>query len=146
MYALAMTIDHHYWERDHKHHHVRQMEKEALKFHSWKQEKASTSSTTTAPQNKANLSPAASSAKNSSSKSSLSSASKKQPNILQVDLFSKLANNSKLTSDKCKKYLENNLYLYYSAGDYKLDFYPKGYSTSATTDTLVATSEKPSEK
>ena len=39
-----------------------------------------------------------------------------------MDLSSKLANNGKLTSDECKKCLKNNLCLYYSAGDYKLDF------------------------
>ena len=42
-----------------------------------------------------------------------------------MNLSSKLANNSKLTSNKYKKYLKNNLYLYYSARNYKLDFYPK---------------------
>ena len=65
-----------------------------------------------------------------------------------MNLSSKLASNSKLTSDKHKKPLENNLYLYYGVEDYKLDFYPKkqtmvsskGYSTSATT------SEQSSEK
>ena len=141
-----MTINHCYWEQDCKCYCTRQAEKEALESYFQKQEKASISSTITAPQNKANLSPAALSTKNSSSKSSLSSAYKKQPNTLQVDLFFKLANNGKLTSDKHKKYLKNNLCLYCSVGDYKLDFYPKGHSTSATTDTLAATSEKPSEK
>jgi len=43
MYALAMTIDHHYWKQDHKCHCAKQAEKEALEFHSWKQEKTSTS-------------------------------------------------------------------------------------------------------
>ena len=65
-----------------------------------------------------------------------------------MDLSSKLASNGKFTSDKHKKYLENNLCLYCSAGDYKLDFCPrkqttvmfKGYGASATA------SEKPSEK
>jgi len=107
-----------------------------------------------ATQNKANPSPVTSSAKNLSSKSSQSSAPKKQPNTLQIDLSSKLASNSKLTSDKYKKCLENNLCLYCSAGDYKLDSYfkkqtmvtPKNYSASATADSLVAASEKPSEK
>jgi len=42
IYTLAMTINHCYWERDHKYHHTKQVEKEALKSHSWKQEKAST--------------------------------------------------------------------------------------------------------
>jgi len=42
-----------------------------------------------------------------------------------MDFFFKLANNNKLTSDKPKKHLENNLYLYCSAGDHKLDSYPK---------------------
>ena len=42
-----------------------------------------------------------------------------------MDLFSKLANNGKLTSDKCKKCLKNNLYLYCDAGDHKLDFCSK---------------------
>ena len=78
-----------------------------------------------ASQSKTNPSPAASSAKNPSSKSSPSPAPKKQPNTLQVDLSSKLASNSKLTSDECKKHLENNLCLYCSAGDHKLDSYPK---------------------
>jgi len=43
MYTLAMTIDYHYWEQDRKCHCARQAEKEALKFHSRKQGKASTS-------------------------------------------------------------------------------------------------------
>ena len=105
-------------------------------------------------QNKANSAPVASSTKNSSPKSFPSSAPKKQPNTLQVDLSSKLASNGKLTSDKRKKRLKNNLCLYCSAGDHKLDFYPKkqttvslkGRGTSATADTPAAASEKPSEK
>jgi len=71
-----------------------------------------------------------------------------------VDLSSKLASNGKLTSDECKKHLENNLCLYCSAEDHKLDFCPKkqttvsfkGCSTSATADTPEAVSEKPLEK
>jgi len=71
-----------------------------------------------------------------------------------VDLSSKLTSNGKLTSDEHKKCLKNNLYLYCSAGDYKLDscpkkqiiVSPKGCSTSATADTLAAASEKPLEK
>jgi len=59
-----------------------------------------------------------------------------------------------LTSDKRKKHLENNLCLYCGARDHKLDSYPKkqttvspkGYGASATVDTPVAASEKPSEK
>ena len=102
-----------------------------------------------ASQSKANPSPAASSAK-----PSLSPTPKKQPNTLWVDLSSKLASNGKLTSDERKKRLENNLCLYYGAGDHKLDFCPKkqttvspkGRGASATADTLVAASEKPSEK
>jgi len=93
-------------------------------------------------------------AKNPSSKPSPSPAPKKQPNTLQVDLSFKLASNSKLTSDKCKKHLENNLCLYCGAGDHKLDSCPKKQTTvspkdcgaSATADTLAAVSEKPSEK
>jgi len=154
MYILAMTIDHHYWEQDCEHHHAKQAEKEALESHSQKQEKASTSGFVTASQSKANLSPVASSAKNPSSKSSLSPTPKKQPNTLQVNLSFKLASNSKLTSNKCKKHLKNNLCLYCGAEDYKLDSCPKkqtmvsskGCSASATTDTPAATSEKPSEK
>ena len=80
MYALAMTIDHCYWERDRERHHTRQAEKEALESHSRKQGKASTSSSAIASQNKANPSPVALSAKNPSSKSSLSPTPKKQPN------------------------------------------------------------------
>ena len=63
-----------------------------------------------------------------------------------MDFSSKLANNDKLTSDKHKKHLENNLYLYCSAKDYKLDFYLKNRSVSATTDLLAAASKKPLEK
>ena len=154
MYALAMTINHCYWEWDCKCHHERQVDKEALESHSQKQGKTSTSGSAMASQNKANLSLAASSAKNFSSKSSLSPAPKKQPNTLWVDLSSKLANNGKLTSDECKKHLENNLCLYCGAGDHKLDSCPKKYTivspkgrdASATADTLAAASKKPSEK
>ena len=154
MYTLAMTINHRYWERDCKCHHARQVEKEALESHSWKQGKASTSSSVTASQSKANPSPAASSAKNPSSKPSPSPAPKKQPNTPRVDLSFKLASNGKLTSNERKKHLENNLCLYCSAGDHKLDscpkkqttVSPKGRSASATADTPVAASEKPSEK
>ena len=149
-----MTIDHRYWERDHEHYCVRQVEKEALESHSQKQGKASTSSSVTASQSKANLSLAASSAKNPSSKPSPSSAPKKQSNTLQVNLSSKLASNSKLTSNKRKKRLENNLCLYCSVGDHKLDscpkkqtmVSPKGCGASATADTLAAASEKSLEK
>ena len=149
-----MTIDHRYWERDRERHRARQAEKEALESHSRKQGKASTSSSVTASQNKANPSLAALSAKNTSSKPSLSPAPKKQPNTLQVDLSSKLASNGKLTSDKHKKCLKNNLCLYCGAGNHKLDscpkkqtmVSPKGCSASATADTLVAASKKPSEK
>ena len=127
------------------------MEKEVLKSHSQKQEKASTSGSVTASQSKANLSLVASSAKNPSSKPSSSPAPKKQSNTLQVDLSSKLASNSKLTSDECKKHLENNLCLYCGAGDHKLDscpkkqttVSPKGRGASATADTLAAVSKKP---
>jgi len=107
-----------------------------------------------ASQSKANTPPAASSAKNLLSKSSLSSAPKKQPNTPRVDLSFKLASNGKLTSDKHKKHLENNLYLYCGAGDHKLDscpkkqttVFPKGRGASATADTPAAASEKPLEK
>ena len=146
MYILAITIDHHYWKRNHECHHARQVEKEALESHSWKQGKAFISSSVIASQNKANPSLTASSAKNPYSKPSPSPAPKKQPNTLQVDLSSKLASNSKLTSGERKKRLENNLCLYCSAGDYKLDSCSKGHSASATADTPAATSEKPSEK
>ena len=130
------------------------MEKEALESHSQKQGKASISGSATVSQNKANPSLVASSAKSSSSKLSLSPTPKKQLNTLQVDLSFKLASNDKLTSDECKKCLKNNLCLYYSTGDYKLDscprkqttVSPKGRSASATADTPVAASEKPSEK
>ena len=71
-----------------------------------------------------------------------------------MDLSSKLASNSKLTSDEHKKHLKNNLCLYYSAEDHKLDscskkqtmVSPKGHSALATADTPAAVSEKPSEK
>ena len=154
MYALVMTIDHCYWEQDRECHRTRQAEKEALESHSWKQGKTSISGSVMASQSKANPSPAASSAKNPSSKPSPSPAPKKQPNTLWMDLSSKLASNSKLTSDEHKKHLENNLCLYCSAGDHKLDscpkkqttVSPKGRGASATADTLAAASKKPSEK
>jgi len=71
-----------------------------------------------------------------------------------VDLSSKLASNGKLTSDKRKKHLKNNLCLYCGAGDHKLDSCPKkqtmvlskGRGASATADTLAAAFKKPSEK
>jgi len=151
MYALAMTIDHRYWERDHERHCARQAEKEALESHSRKQGKAFTSGSGMASQNKANPSPVASSTKNPSFKPSPSPAPKKQSNTPQVDLSSKLASNGKLTSDERKKRLKNNLCLYCSAGDYKLDscpkkqttVSPKGHSASATADTPAAASESP---
>ena len=154
MYALAMTIDHCYWERDHERHRARQVEKEALESHSWKQGKASTSVSVTVSQSKANPSLAASSAKNPSSKPSLFPAPKKQPNTPWVDLSSKLASNGKLTSDERKKRLENNLCLYCGTGDHKLDscpkkqttVSPKGRGASATADTPAAVSKKLSEK
>jgi len=73
-----------------------------------------------------------------------------QSNSLWVDLFSKLASNSKLTSDEHKKWLENNLYLYCSAGNHKLDFCPKkqttvtskGCGALTTANSPAATSEK----
>jgi len=91
-------------------------------------------------QNKVNISLSASFAKASSS-NMLSPTLKKQSNFLQVNLFSKLANNSKLTSDKYKKYLEKNLYLYCSAENHKLDSYSKKQTTvtSKGCSTLVAT-------
>ena len=106
-----------------------------------------------ASQGKANTSPVASSTK-SSLFNTLSPTSKKQSNSPWVDLFSKLANNSKLISDKYKKYFENNLYLYCSIGDNKLDFCPKkqtivtpkGYNTLVTADSLTAAFKKLLEK
>jgi len=129
MYTLAMTIDHRYWERDRECHHARQVEKEALKSHSWKQGKAFTSISIMASQSKANPSPVALSTKNPFSKPSPSPAPKKQPNTPRVDLSSKLASNGKLTSDERKKHLENNLCLYCSAEDHKLDSCPKKQTT-----------------
>jgi len=65
-----------------------------------------------------------------------------------VNLSSKLANNGKLTSDKHKKHLENNLYLYCGAGDHKLDSYPKKQTTVSPKGhgTSTTASEKPLEK
>ena len=102
-----------------------------------------------ASQNKMNLSLVALSAKPSPFP-----ASNKQSNFPWVNLSFKLASNSKLTSDKCKKSLKNNLYLYYDTEDHKLDsclkkqtmVTPKDCDASATIDPPVAASEKPSEK
>ena len=71
-----------------------------------------------------------------------------------MDLSSKLTSNGKLTSDKCKKYLKNNLCLYCSTGDHKLNscpkkqtmVTPKGHDASVTTNTLAVASKKPLEK
>ena len=71
-----------------------------------------------------------------------------------MNLSSKLASNGKLTGYKYKKWLKSNLYLYCGAGDHKLDscpkkqtiVTPKDYNTTATANSLVAVSEKPSEK
>jgi len=130
------------------------VEKETLESRFQKQGKAFTSSTATASQNKANPSLVASSTKNSSSKSFPSPTLKKQSNTPQVNLSSKLASNGKLTSNEHKKHLKNNLYLYCSTRDYKLDscskkqtmVSSKGYSTLATTDTPATASKKPLKK
>jgi len=65
-----------------------------------------------------------------------------------VDLSSKLANNSKLTSDEYKKHFENNLCLYCSVRDYKLDFCPKKQTvvTPKGHDASATASGKPLEK
>ena len=91
-------------------------------------------------QNKVNISLSALSVKASPS-NMLSPALKKQSNFLQVNLFSKLANNDKLTSDKYKKCLEKNLCLYCGAENHKLDSYPKKQTTVTPKgcNTLVAT-------
>ena len=70
MYALAMTINHCYWEYNHKCHCTRQVEKETFESHSWKQKKASISGPAIAFQNKTNPSLMVLSAKNSFPKSS----------------------------------------------------------------------------
>ena len=101
------------------------MEKKALKSHFWKQDKAFFTSNAIVSQNKTNTSPVASSTKLSPSKPSFPTL-KKQSNFSWVNLSFKLANNGKLTSDKCKKHLKNNLYLYYGVGDHKLDSCSKG--------------------
>ena len=105
-------------------------------------------------QNKANPSLAALSTKTSFSKSSLSPTPKKQLSTLWIDLSSKLASNSKLTSDEHKKHLENNLCFYCGTGDHKLDSCSKKQitvtfkdcGTLATADSLAAASEKFLEK
>jgi len=71
-----------------------------------------------------------------------------------MDLSSKLASNSKLTSDERKKHLKNNLCLYYGTEDHKLDscskkqttVSSKGCSASATADTPATASKKLLEK
>ena len=67
-----------------------------------------------------------------------------------MNLSFKLANNGKLTSDKHKKYLENNLCLYYSTKDYKLNsclkkqtiVTSKSCDTSTIANPPAATSKK----
>jgi len=59
-----------------------------------------------------------------------------------------------LTSDKYKKHLKNNLYLYYGAGYYKLEYCSKkqatvtskSHNTSVTADLPIAASDKSLEK
>ena len=71
-----------------------------------------------------------------------------------MDFSFKLASKSKLTSNKCKKHLKNNLCFYYSVKNYKLDSYskkqttvsPKSHGALATADLLAATSKKLSER
>ena len=64
-----------------------------------------------------------------------------------MNLSFKLANNSKLTRNKHKKWLKNNLYFYYSTEDHKLDSCPKKQTIATFKDcsALVSTSEKPLE-
>ena len=66
----------------------------------------------------------------------------------EVDLSSKLASNGKLTSNKYKKHLKNNLCFYCSAEDHKLDSCPKKQTTvfSKSQSASAAASEKLSEK
>jgi len=130
------------------------VEKETLESYFQKQGKASTSDPAIVSQNKTNPSLVALPAKNLSFKLFLSPTSKKQLNTLWVDLSSKLASNSKLTSDEYKKYLKNNLCLYCGARDYKLDFCSKkqtivihkSCSSLSTANTPAVASEKLSEK
>ena len=145
MYALVITIDYHYQECNYKYHYARQVEKKAFKSHSQKQGKAFSTGNIIASLNKANTFLVASSAKSSPS-NILFPTPKKQSNSPQVDLFSKLANNNKLTSNQCKKYLKNNLCLYCGVGDHKLDSCPKKQITVTFKDhgTLAAASKKPS--
>ena len=71
-----------------------------------------------------------------------------------MNLSSKLASNRKLTSDKHKKCLKNNLCLYYGVEDHKLDSCSKkqimvtlkSCDALATTNTLIVTFKKPLEK
>jgi len=129
------------------------VKKKALESHFWKQDKVSIASNAIAFQNKADISLVASFAKSSLSKLPFLTP-KKQFNSLQVDLSSKLASNSKLTSIECKKHLKNNLYLCYGTEDHKLDSCPKkqiivtskGCSALATIDSLAAASKKLLEK
>ena len=119
IYTLAMIINHCYQEYNHKYHQAKQVKKKTLESHFWKQGKTFSTGNVTAFQNNANTSLVALSTKSSLSKLSLSPAPKKQSNSLQIDLSSKLASNSKLTSDKHKKCLKNNLCLYYGTRDHK---------------------------
>ena len=143
-----MTINHCYWEQDCKHHHARQAEKKALESHSQKQGKASIFVPAIVFQNKTNSFLAASSTKIFSFKLSPSPTPKKQSNSPWVNLSFKLVSNSRLTSDKHKKHLENNLCLYCGVGDYKLDSCSKKQTTviSKGHDASATASEKPSKK
>ena len=143
-----MTIDHCYWEHNHECYCARQAEKEALESHSQKQEKASISSPAVTSQNKANPPLVALSTKTSFLKLSPFSAPKKQPNSLWVNLSSKLASNGKLTSDKYKKCLENNLCFCYGTEDYKLNSCSKKQTTVTPKghDALATASKKSFEK
>lgn len=106
---LVITIDRYYWKYNHKCYYARQAEKEAFESHFQKQGKASSASNAMASQNNTNIFLVTLFAK-SFSFNKLSPTPKKQSNSLQVDLFYKLANNSKSTGNKYKKCFKNNLY------------------------------------
>lgn len=154
MYTLVMTINHHYCECDHKYNYVQIVEQETLESHSKKQDKASSTTNLIAFQNCFQYISAVLFAKLLLSQflNSLFPALKKQSSFLQEDILSKLANNSKLISDKYKKRVDNNLCFYYKIRDYKLDskkqfsVTSKSHSTQAATTSATATVEKSSEK
>ena len=119
MYQLAIIFDNCYWEQNRKQDHLQNTEKEVADSYNQKQGKMaqySTSSQSSAlshPQLSTNPSQTVPS-QNSLKPPRLPFSIAKLPSLstLCVDLSDKLGRDSKLNSNECKYYIDNNLCLY----------------------------------